>query len=230
MLRNSRNVIMFSGGVDSLIAWFFLDRPKCVYVDLHLPDSQKELEGVRYFSQKFHMDCEIISFSPTNDHPLSPTLADPFIPSRNLLFAILGSWFGEKVCIAGVRGDLVEDKNPEAFELMSEVITRFSRKRVKVFSPFWEMTKSDIVEWYLENVGDREALHRTVSCYHPTLHQCGNCGSCFRKWVSFRVNGVEPAFEVSQEIKSQYRDRAASGYYDQRRNREILQAIEVVHD
>ena len=188
--KMDRIVVMFSGGVDSLIAWFYLNKPKCVHVNLHLPYSKKEIEAVNYFSDRFNMNCEIVDISFIDSFPFSPTLEDPFIPSRNLFLAIIGSWFGEKICIAGVRGDLVEDKNPEAFKMMSKIITSFSRKKVEVFSPFWDMTKGDIVKWYLDNIKDIEALHKTVGCYHPTMHQCGNCGSCFRKWVSLKINNI----------------------------------------
>ncbi|MBD3213928.1 MAG: hypothetical protein GF311_15060 [Candidatus Lokiarchaeota archaeon] len=227
MSHNNKNntVVMFSGGVDSLIAWLFLDKPKCVHINLHVPYAQKELETVKYFSQKFNMNCEIVDIASINSQPLSPTLEDPFIPSRNLLLAIIGSWFGERVCVAGVKGDLVEDKSPQAYEKMSELLTKFSRKKIEVFSPFWEMTKGDIIEWYVKSGEEIEALHRTVGCYHPALHQCGECGCCFRKWTAFKVNNIQPLFEVCNEIRNKYRERALSNYYDEQRNREILKAL-----
>ena len=94
-----------------------------------------------------------------------------------------------------------------------------------VFSPFWEMTKGDIVKWFLDEVGNVDALHQTVGCYHASIHQCGRCGSCFRKWVAFKVNGIEPTFEILNEIKTEYRARAMSGHYNERRNQEILAAF-----
>ena len=37
------DVLLFSGGIDSVSAWFYMGKPKCVYVDMMTKYSPKEL-------------------------------------------------------------------------------------------------------------------------------------------------------------------------------------------
>ena len=221
---HNENVLMFSGGLDSLVAATYIDNPLFVHVNLHTQYSEKELKTASELSLKMGIDCEIIDIG-FQTIPFNVTLPDAFIPARNLLLSIFGSWYGSNVCIGGIKGDMIEDNCPDAHKDMSDSISKYSRKQIEVFSPFWEMTKADIIKWYLENGSDEELLHISTSCYHPTLHQCGNCGSCFRKWVALKVNNIEPQYNLSQEIRDKYIRRAQQEHYDRQVNKNILNAI-----
>jgi 7-cyano-7-deazaguanine synthase len=207
------DVLLFSGGLDSLVAFHYLGRPLCVHVNLHGPYSNKEWDTVLKLKKILNLDLEAVDLG-FDKQPFSKLSEDAFIPARNLLLATVGSWYGSKVCIGGIKGDNVEDNNPEAHKQMSGILSAQSRKTIEVFSPFWEMTKADIVAWYLEHVGDEELLHLSTSCYHPTEHQCGDCGSCFRKWVALKANGIEPRYLLSSRISETYLHRVRNGHYN----------------
>jgi 7-cyano-7-deazaguanine synthase len=213
--------LLFSGGLDSLVAFHYLGRPPCVHVNLHGPYSNKEWDTVLKLKKILNLDLEAVDLG-FDKQPFYKLSEDAFIPARNLFLATVGSWYGSKVCIGGIKGDNVEDNNPEAHKQMSGILSAQSRKTIEVFSPFWEMTKADIVAWYLEHVGDEELLHLSTSCYHPTELQCGNCGSCFRKWIALKINGIDPQYDLIASIKKKYLARAKEGYYEAEYNKLII--------
>jgi 7-cyano-7-deazaguanine synthase len=207
------DVLLFSGGLDSLVAFHYLERPRCVHINLHGPYSYKERNTVLKLKRTLDIDLVMVDLG-FEKQPFETLPEDAFIPARNLFLATVGSWYGSKVCIGGIKGDNVEDNNPDAHKAMSRILSAQSRKTIEVFSPFWDMTKSDLVAWYLEHVGDEELLHLSTSCYHPTEHQCGDCGSCFRKWVALKANGIEPRYLLSSRISETYLNRVRNGHYN----------------
>ena len=211
-------VVMLSGGLDSVIAWAYLGKPTCIHVNLGVLYSAKEEAVVEMLSDKWGMLTWFVKLSP----PLivlgntSPTETNPFLPARNLLLATLGAQRYSSICIGGVRGDQVEDKSPIAYAEMSLLLTKQSRKQVTVFSPFWSLTKTQLVAWYLDQGYPVELLHDSVSCYRAEMDslQCGNCGSCFRKWVALANNGIDPGFILSQTIVEYYQKEIYKPGYD----------------
>ena len=64
-MNNSVNnsVLMFSGGLDPLIAYHFLDKPQCIHVDLHTPYSFKEREAVIRLADELDDEVNIIDIN-----------------------------------------------------------------------------------------------------------------------------------------------------------------------
>ncbi len=213
-------ILLFSGGIDSLIAWFYLDKPKCIYIDLHTEYSEKEIKSIKNIATKLSMDLTIHEI--TNLNLFYNSDVNAFVPNRNLLLALIGSWYGDEIFIAGIKGDMVEDKNPEAFTDMTEILNKFSRTRIKIDSPFWQMSKTDIIKWFIDSGYDKNLLFESVSCYHKLDKPCGNCGSCVRKYIALKMNNIEPDFEINETLKLNYLDRARSNKYDISRNNEII--------
>lgn len=188
-----KEVLCLSGGLDSIIAYFYLKHPQPLYFKLGHRYEKKELNSIR------NLEKLIPDFNPIYIDNLKlgewEYGDNAYIPMRNLLIATMASMYGDKIYIVGIKGDRVGDKSPEAFDIMSfamNFIKKSDRKKIEIASPFWKMTKSDIIEWFLQNVDNAEEIMRTsVSCYdEKTLGQCGACPSCFRKWIALEVNGV----------------------------------------
>jgi hypothetical protein len=92
----------------------------------------------------------------------------PLIPFRNIYFAMLASNNGaDTIWCVGVKGDHTPDKSPAAFTRMSEVLSEFADRPIKIDSPFWEMTKTDVVRWYVEAGLPVRDLLDTFSCMEP---------------------------------------------------------------
>ena len=212
-------VLCYSGGLDSMIAWHYLGKPTSVYFACS-KYSPVEIASIR----KTNTDCLII-----NDINLMrfEQGENAYIPHRNLMFAALASNFGNEVVIAGVRDDRVPDKNPEAFRMMSETLSKISKKNVTVSSPFWTMTKAQIVGWFLHTVADAvELIHKSCSCYSGNSTACNSCPSCFRKNTALFVNGILIPF-YNDRLVEQYKIRIDSQcYYDPERERHMRRYIE----
>ncbi len=175
-------VMMVSGGVDSFLASALHEDAIHVFVDYGQEYASMERRAVE-------------RFWPNYKHVTVSGLPDPgpgyYVPARNLMLATIGSRFGDPVCLAGMRDEMCEDKNPKAFEEMSSLLTAHSKRPVRVFSPFWGHTKSEAVLSYLQAGGDCSLLLQTVSCYGSGDTPCLDCEACFRRFVALRSNGLD---------------------------------------
>jgi 7-cyano-7-deazaguanine synthase in queuosine biosynthesis len=200
---------LVSGGLDSTLAWHHVktrptdDAPDSftlpVFINYGQPYVGKEWtacdsifrdEDLQYLEVDLGLDNEA---------------SNSFIPTRNLLLACLvnAKYKPDEIYIAGLKDDVVEDKNPQAFEEMSKILTAQSRKPVKVLSPFWHLTKGQIVaQWLRESRPD--LLYKTISCYDPVHASfCGNCPACFRWFVAMESNGLR-TFDLDEKIILEY--------------------------
>ena len=217
-------VLCFSGGIDSFVGRHYLGIENVgggpVYFDLHSRYSKKERTYIRRNFRNTVIDNSLSWLGKYEEGEKA------FVPYRNLYLAMTASIkYAPNVCICGVEDDVVEDKNQIVFDLWSKHLSEIGRKRVRIFSPFWEMTKVDIVRWYLNTGGTEKAILNTVSCYSPGRENyCGRCPSCFRKWVALRANGVDISFHNIELVKEYY-VKCLRGEYEQSRNESTLQVI-----
>jgi 7-cyano-7-deazaguanine synthase in queuosine biosynthesis len=226
-----QTVICVSGGIDSVIAWFYERKPTAVYFDLGTKYTQKEiacLHSIKAIVPDFNfiVDDSLKSFG------ILESGRTAFIPYRNLLFAtVCAAKYGEDVVIGGIKGDNVCDKNPAAFGMMEKCLCMVGDKPVTIRSPFWNMTKPDIMAWFLEHVSNAQEIMKTsVSCYSSGEMACGLCPSCIRKWFALKYLGVdcEGWFEnnprTSPEILG-YILRMRAGNYDLERTKEMFMVL-----
>lgn len=210
-------ILCMSGGMDSVIAWYYLGKPPCIFFNTKLPYSSTEYRAI----ENLGIPCIV-------DHSLDFSQEkEIYIPHRNLLFASRASVYANNVYIAGLKDDCVEDKNPASFELMSYVLTEIGKEPVKVLSPFWEMTKANIVEWAISNVYDYgDLFKKSISCYNPVNGKpCYACPSCFRKACSLHDNGVIYPFK-NEQLLYEYWEKAEANYYIPERNATIKRFME----
>jgi 7-cyano-7-deazaguanine synthase in queuosine biosynthesis len=226
-------IVCVSGGLDSLFAWYYLDKPKAIYFKLGHKYQQKELASLRRIQEvdpSFHPIIEDTGLNLSR-FEYGKTA---YIPHRNLLIALLASFHDNEICIAGVRGDRVEDKSPLAYRIMSNCLNRIQKpheKQIKIFSPFWKWTKTQILRWFIDKYGRDFAtriVEASLSCYDPDiLGQCGRCPSCLRKAIAMELNGL-PLNIFHNDIRkwgeiSNYIGRL--GEYDVQRRKEMVEAF-----
>ena len=100
-------------------------------------------------------------------------------------------------------------------------------KNVEIYSPFWKMSKSEIVKWMLDNVEHAEEILKTsVSCYSEDRGQCGNCPSCLRKAIAFEACDLKIDF-YERDIRkylliADYIKNMKDGKYPSKRSMESL--------
>ncbi len=176
------DVVMVSGGLDSLLAAHIHPRATRVFVEWGQPYLELERRAV----SGLYPDARTIRIDGL------PSLSgqDFYVPARNLMFATIGARFGDRICLAGMRDEMCPDKNPDAFRAMSSILTAQCRERVEVFSPFWNCTKSEAVKAFLNADGDSSLLVRSVSCYGSGDVPCLDCEACFRRFVALQSNDI----------------------------------------
>ncbi len=227
-MSEDKRVLLFSGGIDSFIAYRYLGRPKTVYFNLRTPYSDYEIRVIKEL-----IPDTIIDNSLNLASRQIPSDTAAHIPMRNLYLAMLACKYGDEIIICGLKDDKVNDKTPEAFKEMSTLLTSLNDRPIKVTSPFWNMTKAEIVKWYIDTYpGNWDKLHQTISCYTPDKDNgtsikryCGKCQCCFRKWNALWVNGIETPF-YNLVLMKDYLIRARQEHYTIERNASIHVAID----
>lgn len=223
----SEKVLLFSGGIDSYIAWHYLGKPKTVYFDLGTPYSDYEIRVIKELIPKTIIDRSLnLSLRQVPDSVAA------HVPMRNLYLAMLACHYGDEIIICGLEDDDILDKTPEAFKEMSILLSNLNDKIIQVTSPFWNMTKVSIVDWYLKYCGDSTKLLKTISCYTPQKQAgvdikryCGQCRCCFRKWNALWANGIRTPF-FNLTLMKEYLIKARNNTYVLARNISIMNSVE----
>jgi len=186
-------VILCSGGIDSFIMYEWLLSNKQlfdIFTPLYIDYGQKYVKAELEALNRLIPNIEVIRVQGTPYEEIN----SGFTPARNLFLASIAVMYANAdiVYMAGLKDDNVSDKNPEAFEQMGYMLSKFSRKKIIVDSPFFDVTKAQIVSKYLAAGGSPDKLRETFSCYAPIREKdpCYNCPACFRRWVALTANGI----------------------------------------
>ncbi len=225
-MTKCKEVLLFSGGVDSYIAWHYLGKPKTVYFNLKNRYWQNELVAVRTLIPNTIIDNTL----DLSDREFKTPNA--YIPFRNLLLACQAVKYSDRIVIAGLKDDKVSDKNEKAFKKFSYIMSELEGRKITVTSPFWNITKEEAVHWYLNKELSKDRLMETFSCYTSIFEEghaanyCGMCPACFRKWVAFSRNGIHDLDFYNEELMEEYLQKALSEEYIASRNLAIIKTIE----
>lgn len=234
MKKKNQVVLLVSGGMDSFIAYHYLQKDNYditpLFIDYKGRYTDKEFIVVNKLFPNVTLDQSInLGNSEIGDKA--------FIKNRNAYFALIASKYGKFICMAGLKDDNVGDKSPEAFIRMGSLLSEMNGEEYNVFSPFWQMTKEDILVWYLKhnlslNREDRlkgfDDLVKTTSCYHSTELFCGECPSCFRKYCVFLMCGISnliPPF-TNKVLAKTYLQTVS--LYTEDRQKSILNACNIL--
>ena len=223
-------VLLFSAGLDSYPAWHVLGCPPGLYFDLGHRYAAQERSAIHALADAAGIEVEI-----SDELRLGAWEADDaIIPLRNAHLAMLAANRAQTIWCIGVKGDHTLDKSPTAFADMSAFISRLSGREVRVDSPFWDLTKTEIIAWYLGQGLPVEHLLLTFSCSRTdgsSVH-CGRCSSCLRRWTSLVNNGVEADFESPpwtwDRVREFYLPAMRQGRYPDHRVHEFFTALATV--
>jgi 7-cyano-7-deazaguanine synthase in queuosine biosynthesis len=180
-------ILLYSGGLDSLIAWYYLDKPQRMYVDL----------GTKYSSLEW---LSITQYAPGLDESILYRIhmawgvyekEDAWLPMRNLLLTMLAAAEGaDKIYLVAQKGEQsIPDRSPDFFKQTSELLSFHNGRDIVVDPVFPHMDKSEMVKWYLDNGYDPRYLLNAFSCYSKSS-PCGQCSACWRKFIALMDNGV----------------------------------------
>lgn len=187
-----KDVLLFSGGLDSYIAYYYLNKPTSIFVNMKHKYADVEAKKIKNMIDKLGMN--IIVDNNTFDFS-AMELPNAIIPNRNIFLALLATNFGDNIWLSACDGDYNLDKNPEIFAASSIFLSKLTNRTIMVNTPFWNWTKTDMVRWYLNNGYPEKGLYGTYSCFEGNDRHCGRCSSCLRRWISFFNNDLELDFE-----------------------------------
>lgn len=203
-------VILYSGGLDSLIMYHLagIKYPgaeiKCLYYR-HGADSEiKEIQSLPSYVEVRNIDWLTDTKRPVAKQS-DPVAGNIYIPGRNLVFLTLAScqelpdevWLGPLI---DETNDKATDKNFEFLKRASDVVNYALSPFLRPYRPLslrfplaenhW--TKENALRWALENGLQKEKILGTVSCWHHDGHlPCGECKQCFKRYMVFKLNGLE---------------------------------------
>jgi 7-cyano-7-deazaguanine synthase in queuosine biosynthesis len=217
-------ILLYSGGLDSFIAWHYLNKPKTLYLSL----------GHRYTTH------EIAAIKKTIPDTIIDTrldLADweekdANIPLRNAFLIMIASKYDKDVVLVVQRGEMnIPDRSVYFFNRFGEWLTFLWGEGATLSTPFFHMTKTEMVRWFLKEVKNKTALLSTRSCFSPGDSPCGNCAACFRRWVAFINNDIGEEYENDITKYSgipDYIDKMKRKRYDRLRTEETFAALKKV--
>ena len=226
MNSHTNRILLLSGGLDSYIAWHMESKPDCLHIEYNGKYSHRERRVLRRL-QNVHDDLDVwFTTLPIGqfEHP------DAWLPLRNMLFVSIASYYAETIYLPCQLGEQeLPDRSPEFYSYMSDILTKQWGKPISVINPVSDMTKQDMVSWYLRQGLPPSNLLLTYSCYNGKK-PCGQCKACFRWWVALASNGIKLDPQFVKRIKSwegtaQYIKDMTSGKYQEKRAEQTLQFL-----
>ena len=246
-------VILMSGGMDSVLAYYYAVKEKgykpedilALWFDIGHPYARKEeqvIDRLPFPVEKIRIDLIRDEF----DNVPGKEDGKQIIPGRNLIFATIASSFGKRIWLMALDGERHKfakerDKSEKFFRDTTDLLTyvfNISREETIIETPFENMTKAEVIAWALENDVPEEIIHLTSTCYDGEIRNCGECPSCFKRWVALTVNGLEEEFEVDPKSlisKGWHKDYIKTlaealakedfSHYSEKRCRETLTAV-----
>lgn len=204
--------IMYSGGLDSLIAYHYAKAnsfdPICIYVDFGHEYAIKEKNTFEKKTE-WHPSVNILEvFGLWN--LLKVRLKNQIIPSRNVLLSVIGSMITPRVWINALDGEQngkEHDKSERFFNDTSELLSftnEFFQPQTIVETPFGNMSKGEVIGWALQYGIPKEVLFETTSCYSDTKQKCGKCLTCVKRYIAFLENEIEEPGYDSNPLESDY--------------------------
>ncbi len=223
-----KTCLLYSGGVDSLIAWYMLDKPDTLYVDLGHRYAWKEMKAMRSLPPK-----PLIKKSHYGNFYEED---DAHIPGRNLLLAMYAAAEGyDRISLVAQLGEQnIPDRSPEFFGRTSEILSFTFGRPIQFVNAGIGIHKSGMVEWYLKwkgGLGPASDLLLAVSCYSgmgSRRDHCGQCPACLRKYVALTYNEVECEHIFEGDIKEWGREHYLPRLdeYDEERARVMKDVLE----
>ena len=186
-----KNVCLTSGGADSTIAWYYVDKPHGLYIDLGQPYAAKERKA---------LDSLGIIYTYVNMRGCH--LADKpwkhIIPGRNFLFLCIAAEMlkdNGSIWFAMVEGEGADsDKGDKSLMFVSlfEDWYKACTGRTIYVQTMVDRTKAGWLDWTTDHDGLTDIIRRkTVTCFSSQEGQCGSCQACLRKYLSFISIGMD---------------------------------------
>jgi len=249
--EQSAPVILMSGGMDSLFAWWSLRDQQdllnaiWLYSNINAKYGEKEQSAVKNLatlrenlnlSHRWDKRAQRMVVMPSTDMSPFEDAASGIIPFRNAQLVLNAAQYGQNILLGILEDEINSDKSPEFCSVMETLLNISHRpqywtegKYFKVGSPIRHLNKTEALYEYLVTGGPLDMLSQTISCYSGEQGHCGECPSCFKRWVALVNNDManhteflSDPMEYGRKTSALY--KAQTGGYPNKRAQEILTA------
>lgn len=222
-----RNVICYGAGTDSTIAAYLTEDPLLLWCNYGQEYAHKEEKVCEHMVKQ---GFDLIKLK------INTIVPQGYIfPARNLLLSAYATLYGNNITIAGTwRGEGAQsanDKCPYFYENVSRLFTRFYQDKVTVDSPFSNDTRTDTFRKLIKLKGINIAtkiIQKTSTCYSPKHNFCGECNSCYKRYIAEKLVGIEQKYKINPFETDYFWDKAIYKElsYGEKRYKELFQALQ----
>lgn len=184
-----QKVLLSSGGMDSalLAQAGELSGAIHLFVDIGQKYLQKEMEAAQLVAE--HAGAVFIAVKTMQIARFEHKSG--IIPFRNAEMILCAAQYGTDIYLGVIADEINSDKSVEFCTAMEAVLNISHKKQYwtegkqfAIHTPFRGWSKTDLVRSYIRSGGSLDNLLRSVSCYSATDQHCGQCASCFKRWVA----------------------------------------------
>lgn len=166
MKNNNKNILLISGGNDSLYIYCKYNSKKqfqCIYFDY----GQEYIDNELNILKEKEIPFEIIKIDNLKK------LDNGFVEGRNFLFLLELSkrYDNINVFIGSNKDDIFTDNNRKFFSRLSYCINKSFNKKINIRLPLRNTTKKEILDFI------KKSKIKTYSCYKKD-GPCGKCKAC----------------------------------------------------
>lgn len=187
-------VILNSGGMDSFFVATEVPDAVHVFVNIGQKYAAKELRAARNIAAFVGAPLYEIVGAQIGRYEHESGI----IPLRNAELILCAGQFGEDIYLGILENEVNSDKSPEFLRAMEQVMTISCRpqywsdgRTFRLHTPLGTRSKVELAKGLRGLPGHWAAMLRTVSCYAATDQHCGECPSCFKRWVALTVASGE---------------------------------------
>lgn len=211
-------VVLFSGGQDSTTCLYWVlsqakpDDVVCVFFDYGQQHLNAEWESAKAISRMVGVGLKRseLYWSVNSDlttkgkkiNQESGKLPSSFVPGRNLMMltaaASLTYEYKPEFLVIGANAvdySGYPDCRPESILSFQDAINAAMESKINILAPLIHKTKEEISKMGI-NLGAKEALAKSHTCYYGQTPPCGECPSCVIRAKGFELAGIgDPLIE-----------------------------------
>jgi 7-cyano-7-deazaguanine synthase in queuosine biosynthesis len=195
--RKDKSVLLFSGGMDSVMFDLLLNPDILLYIPTGSNYETIETDKIKQLAEDGVIDKNKLIILDNNLNLSMFERDDLIVPNRNAYLVLMASHFGETVYLGSVYGDRSFDKDKTFYTLMENLLNHiwqeqhWTEERVfTVTSPYKDTTKTELIKEYISAGGNVQNILNSYSCYRGKLQACGICKPCVRKAISLICNNI----------------------------------------
>lgn len=191
-----KKVLLFSGGLDSMLQEYLLKPDVLLYVDMKTSYSEREIEALHKLS-KHYTDRLVIKELPLGEYERE----NKYLPYRNLILGTIGMEYGQHVYFGFNQTDDAPDKDATFLRRMKEMFRHLNKHCIadmgwenthfSFSAPFQAFTKTQMMLKCLQEGMSPNFIREIRSCYSGESEKgCGECTVCFNKAVALLNCGI----------------------------------------